>query len=371
MRLHKDIWWLLGSTVAAVCAAPLLVHGDAEVTARRTTAAKQIEELAPAQRQELNENLKRFGKLPAAEQDFYRALHNKVKLNPPVAEALEAFAHWWPTVSAREQAEIFGLKDNPAKRRDVVRKVQDRNQDDRWGGMFFERAIPKDVRPSKEDFYRVMDAVEAIAVESLDLSTKDQDELEKLPKHTTERTLELLRKFGEKHKDFSDIVQGDAKKARLVEAVSSKPFQEFMRSRFKDNKDGGFDGAFLVRASLVLALLNEMSQEGAKQAIGDADLLAQLNKLPVDGRADVYQFSADEQRHRLKGMILAERFGAGTAINDFFEMPRWRGGPFERGGNDPRRGGGRGDSRDGRDGGRPDGPRGDGARGPAPNDNKP
>lgn len=363
MRLHKDIWWLLGSTVAAVCLAPLLVHGDAEVTARRTAAASQIEQLAPAQRQELDENLKRFEKLSPKEQESFGSLHERVRQNAPVGEALEAFAHWWPTVSAREQAEIFGVKDNPAKRLELVRDVQKDIESDRLERLFVGRHIPKEGRPTTEDFYRVMDAIEAIAGDSLDLSAADQEELDRFPKHTAQRTLALLTTFRKKDKDFSTIVQGDARKARLVEAISSKPFQDYIRQQFKDIRFG--DGTFMVRAVLSMKMWHELFQEGILQPIGDNELLAELNKLPSEQLELMYSNSADEQREILRRMIVAEKMGAVSPINEFFQMFRWRGGPFDRGGNDPRRGRG-----DGRDGSRNEGSRGDGTRSSNP-DNKP
>src|SRR5436190_11746906 len=105
MPLHKDVWWLIGSVAAAVAAAPLIVHGDAQTSARRTAASQKIEQLSPAERQDLEENFQRFQKLPAVEQAKYREIHEKIQQNPAVAEALGAYSHWWSNVSAREQAE--------------------------------------------------------------------------------------------------------------------------------------------------------------------------------------------------------------------------------------------------------------------------
>ena len=82
MPFHRDVWWLMGSVAAAIAAAPLIVHGDAQTTARRTAAEKKIEQLSPAERQELEQNFKRFEKLPAADQAKYREMHTKLEQNP-------------------------------------------------------------------------------------------------------------------------------------------------------------------------------------------------------------------------------------------------------------------------------------------------
>jgi hypothetical protein len=323
VRLHNDVWWLLGSTLAAVCVAPLLVHGDAELTARRTAASQKIEQLTPAERQQLDNNLKRFEKLTPAEQAKFRELHEKVEQNPKVNEALGVFSEWWRSISAPSHAELFREAD-PRKRVAIVDSLQEGIDDDRVRRVYFGGGFPWEwgrrgvnLRIQQEEFYRIMDAMEAIAFETY--AVRDSmDQINALPVHSVQRTLALLKALHEKHHTFDTLVSDSAKKNRLIESVSNEYLKSLLKARLGERAQPG-DG-WSVRLALSTAMLREIYLDNLKQQPGEKELLEELNSLPIEQRMDLYAYAADEGRDLLREKVREGGKAAFTPVKDFFQI---------------------------------------------------
>ena len=366
MAIHRDIWWLLGSAVAAIAAAPLIVQGDTEQSARRMAAARKIEQLSPAERSHLEENLKRFEKLQPADQARYREIHASIQQNPKVGEALDTFADWWPNVSGREQAELFKQRD-PKQRMAIVSRVQDEIDEDRvrqaysmrWGGRWrWERSLPR------EAFYEIMQALEGLATEGYLLG----DELAAIQKHdpkSPHRYLALITALQKKQKTWSMLVPDAATEKRIIDAVSNEETRKGVRAGLQFGLGAG--KGFLLRGQLVSSLAKEIYLDSIKQNVGgEADLLSKFDSLTDEARRELYSISAQESRHQLRLRVLKDLYAGFSPVPEFFSP---LGGGFDpgrgRGGDDRRGDGGR--SPDGRGEDRRTGdppPRGDGPRGP-------
>jgi hypothetical protein len=357
MPLHKDVWWLIGSAAAAIAAAPLIVHGDAQTTARRTAAAQKIEQLSPAERQDLEENFRRFEKLPAAEQAKYREMHARLQQNPAVSEALETFSQWSGNVSAREQAEVFKQAE-VQQRIAAVDRIQDEIDNDRGGRLFFGRGWGRDsyrMGPplSRDSFYEIMQTLEAIASEAY-LIQKELPEIKKLDPRNPQRYQKLLIALHDHKQTWSTLVPNDSAENRIVEAISDERTRESLRSRMGERGPGG--RSLAVRVQLAVSLGRELANEGLKQKFGEEELQKKLATLTEDEKAELYSIPGDDSRVRLKMRIFREAWQDTQAAQEFFQL-----GGFGRGFG-PNRGEGR-DERGRGDGGRDDRGRGDGGRG--------
>jgi hypothetical protein len=351
---HRDAWWLLGSVAAAIAAAPLIVHGDAQTTARRTAAAQKIEQLSPAERKDLEDNFKRFQKLPAAEQAKYREMHAKLEQNPAAAEALETFSQWWGNVSAREQTEVF--KQPEVKQRiAAVGQIQEEIDNKRGGRMAFGRSFGWDwfrMGPPlpREAFYQIMQTIEAMASESYVIQ-KELQEIQKLDAKNPLRYQKLLIALHDRKQKWSTLIPNASAENRIVQAISDEKTKEMVQSRMGDRGSGGKNS--YIRGQLAISLGRELTLEGLKQKFGEEDLQKKLAGLNEDEKAELYSLPGDDSRMALKMRMIREAWQDSQAVQEFFEL-----GGFGRGGS----GGGRGDGRDG--GGRDGQPgRGDGQPG--------
>jgi hypothetical protein len=354
VRLHRDMWWLLGSTVVAVCAAPLLVQGNAETTARRMDAVRKVEAMSPADRQRLNENFKRFDQLSKEEQEKFRDMHARVEQNAPVREAFQTFADWWPTVPPPEQAELFGEAD-AKKRVEIVAHLQDEIDEDRvrqvyqprWGGRPWQKSMPRD------SFYEVMQALEALATESYRIG-EELPEIQELDPRSPQRYLKLITALNSKQQSWNSLVSSPAAENRLVEAVSNAAVREGVKKGLNERALGPIGPKGLpVRSQLAMSLAKELYLENLKQAPDDSDLMQRFNGLSKEEKEALYSYSADEIRHQLRARMFKDLMGAFAPVPEFFGLlgGRGPGSPDNR--------------RDGQ--GRPDDPRRPG-EGPSPND---
>ncbi|OAI55640.1 hypothetical protein AYO47_02395 [Planctomyces sp. SCGC AG-212-M04] len=368
MALHKDVWWLLGSVAAAVAAAPLIVHGDAQTTARRTAATQKIEQLSPAERQELEENFARFKKLPPVEQAKYREIHDKIQQNPSVAEALDAYSHWWSNVSAREQAEVVRQSD-VKQRIAAVGRVQEELDNERGARMFFgsgwrrDRFGPPIPTLPRDSLFEVLRTIETLAAESLAIQ-QELPEVQKIDPKSPQRYQKLLIALHEHKKNWSDLISNASVENRLLESITDSKTRESFRQRLGGNSRGYF-----ARFQLAMSLGRELMYEGLKQKLGEDELKKKLNSLSDDEKAELYTVPGLDALFRLRMRVTREAWQDSQAGVDFFELRPPRADGERGGGPDANRGpeGGRGpDGGRGRDGGRDGergGPRGDGERG--------
>jgi len=368
--LHRDIWWLLGSAVAAIGAAPLIVHGDADVSARRAAAAQRIEQLSPAERQHLEENFKRFEKLSPTEQTHYETLHAKLKQNPHVDAALETFSHWWPTVSAREQAELF--KQHDVKQRiAVVGQIQEEVDKERAGRMFFGRSWGRDgFRPlpilPHETFYQIMAELESIASDNLAVQ-KELPEIQKLDAKGPQRYLKLFTALHQHQQTWSTLVNSPSIENRIVEAISNPQVKDLVRSKIGEKAFGNFGPkGSVVRGMLSMSLGKELYLEAIKQDFGPEFLQKKLDSLSEDEKAELYSYAANDSRIILQMRTFRESKEDSRAafqpVVEFFQVGGGRSGgrPGDGRPGDGRGGEGRGEGPPRNEGGRGgEGPRRD------------
>ncbi len=322
MRLHKDILWLLGSAAAAIAAAPLLVQGDAVASARRTAAAQRIEQLSPAERQRLDENFRRFEKLPAADQEKYREIHARIEQNPAVGEALDTFSQWWPTVSAREQAQLF-KQTSVRERVAIVSQIQDEVDRDRAVRVYVGRGWGRDwQRPDtflpRDSFYEIMAAIEQIEAVSY-LIPNDLPEIQKIDSRSPQRALKLLTALHQKQQTWSTLVASPATESRIVESISNEKVRESVRQRIGE-RFLGMSRGFRLRSALVMALAKELYLEGLKQNFGEDDLRRKLDELSQDDKAELYSFAADDSRFQLRSRVFSDMRAAFEPVPEFFQI---------------------------------------------------
>jgi hypothetical protein len=363
VALHKDVWWLLGSAIAAVAAAPLLVRGDAQTTARRTAAVQKIEQLSPAERQHLEENFKRYEKLTPADQARYREVHQRLQDNPAVAEALVAFSQWWPTVSAREQSQLF--KASEVKERvALVSQIQEELDKDRSQRVFLGSRWGRDGQRSDSNlsaasFYEIMEALEGLASETYRLE-KELPEIQKLDPKSPQRYLKLITALQQKQQTWSTIVPNASAENRIIEAVSDEKTREMVKSRLSDRFFG--NRGFRFRSQLVMTLATQLYLEGLRQSFGEEDLRRKLDSLDDEEKSELYAYRGEDARFQLRARVFKDMREAFNPVPEFFQVPGGMRSGGGRGGDGPGRDGpGRdGQSRGegpGRDGpGRPDGP---------------
>jgi hypothetical protein len=346
---HRDAWWLLGSVAAAIAAAPLIVHGDAQTTARRTAAAQKIEQLSPAERKDLEDNFKRFQKLPAGEQTKYREMHAKLQQNPAAAEALETFSQWWGNVSAREQAEVF--KQPEVKQRiATVGQIQEEIDNNRGGRMFFGRGFGRDgfqMGPPlpREAFYQIMQTMEAMAVNSL-LIQKELPEIQKLDAKNPLRYQKLLIALHDNKQKWSTLVPNASAENEIVQAISDEKTKELVQSRMGNRGSSGRN--FWIRWHLSVALGKELVLEGLKLKFGEEDIQKRLANLSEDEKAELYSLPGDDSRMVLKMRMIREEWKDSQAVLEFFELGGWGRGGFGPPGRGDDRGGRGGEGREGR-----------------------
>jgi hypothetical protein len=353
---HRDVWWLFGSVAAAIAAAPLIVRGDAQTTARRTAAAQKIEQLSPAEREELDKNFTRFNKLPPADQAKYREMHAKLQQNPAVTEALDTFSHWWGNVSAREQGEVSRQPD-VKQRIAAVSQIQEEIDNKRGGRMFFGRSYGGDgfrwgPPLPKEAFYEIMQTLEALASESY-VVQKELPEIQKLDVKNPLRYQKLLIALHDHKQKWSTLVPDPNAENRIVESISDEKTKEMVRSRMGDRGPGSKNG--YLRGQLAVSLGKELMFEGLKQKFGEEELQKRLASLSEDEKSELYSLPGDDGRWVLKMRMMREAWQDSQAVQEFYEL-----GGFGRGGFGPGTGS-RGDGRDGRGDGQPG--RGDGQPG--------
>jgi len=351
VRLHRDVWWLLGSTIAAIAAAPLLVHGDAQTSAHRTAAAQKIEQLSPAERHHLEENFKRYEKLTPAEQSTYREIHSKIAANPAVAEALVVFSRWWPTVSPQEQAALFRTSD-VKERVERVSQVQEVIDGDRSGRLVGRRwgrdwPRPESILP-RESFYQIMEALEGLASESYSI-TKELPEIQKIDARSPERYLKLVTALQQHQQSWPTLVSTPAAENRVVESISDPAAKEMFK-RMIGERWFGFNRGYQARSVLVMSLAKELYREGLQQSYGEDVLRKRIDGLSKEDKAELYSSTGDDARSQLR-RDMREAFNPAW---DFFQTGGRPGDGRGRGGEGPqgRGDGGRGDSRDDRGQGR-------------------
>lgn len=323
MPLHRDLWWLLGSAVAAISAAPLLVQGDAAVTARRAAAVKRIEQMSPAERQRLDENFRRFEMLPAAEQAKYEQIHTKLEQNPQVGEALDVFAHWWPTVSPREQAELFKQADLK-QRVAIVDRIQNDIDEDRVRRVYLGRGgwgwdwQRRDMVLPRETFYEIMETLEAMASESYLIQDK-MPEIQQLPPRSPQRALKLIQELHARNQTWTTLVANPAAENRVHESITNLKFKELMKTRLGDRLFSASRSQW-IRYSLMMSLGKELYLEGLKQNFGEEDLLKKLDSLSEEDKAEIYSYAADDGRFHLRSRVFKDLRAAFNPVPEFLQI---------------------------------------------------
>ena len=129
---------------AFCCGASDSVSGDADTLAQRE---QRIASFSASQKEELQRRRDRFDKLPAAEKERMRTLHQRIQEHEDserLLTVLDRYAEWLRTVSTPQRADLRKLSGEERIQR--IRETKRRREEERFGRFMSERLHPEDAR---------------------------------------------------------------------------------------------------------------------------------------------------------------------------------------------------------------------------------
>ena len=351
MRLSSDGWWLLGSMIAAVGIAPLMVQGDTAVNSTRDQSRQILSQMNPAERQRLDENFERYRQLPPEERARLRTLHEELSNDRGGAvRSLDIYSQWRRALSSAFQREDLRNEQDVEKKIALIAEFEAEReaQASRMTGWWRQSRI------KNNEFYQVMDILRGIGGPLL--TSEDQSQIDASPSQSPNRVVALIQKLRAHDETFSKMVN-ESTLHDMVRVISDRDVVERPESRPGDRRGEGRQEQHsfqerlqFMRNQLYRKISGLLWQEGMQNPPSDATLEARLVAASPEERETYYSLAADQLKQRLRFDVIVG--DSRNLLREFFE-PEQFGGSGGRGRGNPDGSFDRRERRNRDDGGRP------------------
>lgn len=176
-------WWLIGSVLLSLVAAPFLARGDANLRKQRLQNQQEIAAMPESERNRLKRNFETYQSLSEAERNQLRQLHQTLEANragdDELNEALSTYREWLTTLEPFQRDKLIQIEDpnelvNETRRIIHEQKVRstERSLPQPEGRDVVLWMLSRIPTVTVDDYERIMGEIEKVALPNLSLDER-------------------------------------------------------------------------------------------------------------------------------------------------------------------------------------------------------
>lgn len=335
-------WWLIGSVLLAVVAAPFLARGDANLRRQRRQNQQEIAAMPESERNRLKRNFETYQSLTEAERNQLRQLHQTLDANRSgdneLNETLNAYREWLTTLEPFQRDRLNQIED-PNERlvamREVVREQRVRSTERAFpggrGGSTTRWGIPT---LTVDEYRRVMEELEKIAMPSLSLEKRSKLEgTSGIDRHYM--LIKLIAQDELSDKVKSVVMQPPKEFRTIVNRIDDLVETSEVREYFREESNRFFTNEQKLARIIGIGLSLELSDTRKRElkTVNDEQLMLFFETLPEDEQDRLLTLEASDFHSDLVNQFQTQSNADQdrVTLSDIFSLFRPPFGPGGRG----------------------------------------